>query len=795
MEKSACGIVSYAGLAWETLLSRAKVLFAQSKLPVPRRFDSFLPLFPLELIQNMDYLGLPDARNPRVGPSGFSIDPTEYHRKLYAQLPSLYAEDNYLRNFDYEGRYTGQGAFTVDRAWADRFPQYAPFLGERLAIYLIGGGFQAVAVPESVYPRGGGVLAAAEAALEITQHVELFNQYARARVATGDPYDAERFQTEFLHATGLTVTTVTQAQIERALQDLSIIKSLHNEDAGVGLYTENARRAERVFQYVPMRYACDLFAEEAVDKHTARLAQPCEPASDFVSDLWIPYQDLSAYLDRQTMALDMRSLCEGYQIAPRYDPETGGGRYPSAIRVATVRDRALRLLVGEVLNNPAYGDGMSPQGTIGRQAYIADSREMIRQRKLTLEDTELTTQNLTLPPEAYRKRLALAILQEHKGRLVDAMYRRETALGQIDAQSPVYRKACELLNERVERLTQIVRREGAQSGMSQMSGYDADLDYLRRKQLDREGEPEETPGAKRIAFARDPQREQSIESGYAMRSSLIRMLYRHAALPEPPTERTLGADDSEDDLAREPLAAQAQPGPPAPAAAGKPGDSPAAPRADTAASAPEASAEPRERQALPPRAPDDARRAAREGAKPETPSADGLAPSDPHRHANGAGPNTSGINPNLGEHDAADPTGHGEEIITQESGPAGHGEVDNVKESDPAGFHGAGEPPIHENVKASPYRSGDTPVNPERAPGEGFAPGEAEVPPGNSAGYPAGNAQGSSAVRFEPPGHPSATGRAETAVLPTGGGAIPPQRGLDAQPLDSQPLEPFSAHP
>lgn len=550
MEKNTCGIVSYAGLSRETLISRGKAIFAQAQPPVPKRFEAFLPLFPLELIQNMGYVGTGESRGQRASHFGFSIDPTEYHRKLYAQLPELYADDNYLRNFDYEGHFSGRGVFTVDRVWADHFPQYQAFLGEKLMIHLIGGGCQAVAVPESVYPRGGGVLRAAEEALEITQRAELFVQYARARISAGDAYDADAFTLEYLHTTGLTVVSFTQAELSRVLQDLSIANSVQNDTVNVGLYTENARRAERVNQYVPMRYACDLFTAEAVDKHTVRLVQLCNADSDYISDLWIPYQGMNAYLDRRTQTLDVRRLCEGYQIAPRYDAETGGGRYPDAARVVMVRDRDLQVMVGEVINNPAYGDGMGPQGIIGRQVYIADSREMIRQRKLTLEELPLTCDDLTLPPAEYRRGLMLAVLQEHKGRLVDAMYRRETVLSQINLDTPAYEKACELLNDRVERIAAVVRQEASHSGMSQMSGYDADIDYLRRMQRDREGEPEEAakPTGKPIAFARDMQREQSIESGYAMRAGLIRMAYADAALPDAPPEPDIPREPERPDI-------------------------------------------------------------------------------------------------------------------------------------------------------------------------------------------------------------------------------------------------------
>ena len=536
MDKNACGIISYAGLNKAELIAAAKAAFAQAQPPVPQRFDAFLPLFPVELIINMAYIGDGETRGAKVAPSGFSIDPTEYHQKLYTLLPALYTGDNYSRNFDYEGHFVGRGVFAVDTAWVDHFPQYQPFFGEKLTIYLIGGGSQAVAVPQSVYPRGGGVLTRQEQMMHVTQRVALFMQYVKARISAGDTYEAELFAADYLRAAKTPPFVLTQKEIGRILQDMAIVKGLQNENAAGGLYTDNARAARRVFQYMPMRYACDLFTQEAVDKHTARLAQLYDPEMDFVSDLWIPWQDLSAYINKTTMTLDVGALCQGYQIAPRYDAETFGGRYPSAVRVAVVRDRERMLMTGEVINNPAYGDGMGPKGLIGKQVYLADSREMIRQRKLVLEETKLTTQNTTLPPAAYRKALALAILQEHKGRLVDAMYRRETALSQMTPDSSVYHKASQLLGDRVDRLSEIVTRESRQSGRGQMSGYDADIDYLRRMQKEREAAPtgDEPETGKPIAFARDAQREQSIESGYAMRASLIRLPYAQAALPEPP---------------------------------------------------------------------------------------------------------------------------------------------------------------------------------------------------------------------------------------------------------------------
>ena len=165
------GIVSYAGLADDVLLSCADALYAD--VEIPARYRSLLAVFPAEMIQNMEYAGKPAGLRKRVAPSGFSMDPAEYHHKMYLEHPSLYAGDNFSRNFDYEGNYQGDSVFTVDHVWAEQFPQYAPFLGERLVIHMIGKGCQAVAVPESIKLRSG-FLDAAEEQLEITAQAQSF---------------------------------------------------------------------------------------------------------------------------------------------------------------------------------------------------------------------------------------------------------------------------------------------------------------------------------------------------------------------------------------------------------------------------------------------------------------------------------------------------------------------------------------------------------------------------------------------------------------------------------------------
>ena len=84
------GIISYAGLEEGALWASAKRMFAQSDESVPDRFRFFLPIFPIELVQNMSYVGRRERNLAKVSPAGFSTDPDEYHRLLCAEIPDLY---------------------------------------------------------------------------------------------------------------------------------------------------------------------------------------------------------------------------------------------------------------------------------------------------------------------------------------------------------------------------------------------------------------------------------------------------------------------------------------------------------------------------------------------------------------------------------------------------------------------------------------------------------------------------------------------------------------------------------
>lgn len=489
-------IISYAGLDGNALWSQAARLFAHDE-ELPKRFRTFLPLFPLELIVDMPYEG-----------GRFVSDAQNYHQVLSERLPMIYAGENRLRCFDQEGNFIG-GPVTIDQAWARVFPQYQPFVSDRLCIYRIGGGHQAVALPESLYPRAAAMLEKAERVMGVTQRCRHYSQWLAERLEAGDPYDADFLEESYLAQHRLTPVCIRQRELGRVLQEISLMRDWHlNQTSPSEWYTENARQSEHIPQYVPFSCACDCFDLQCVTRDTARLVQLHFQDDRIPGDLWMPYQDVSEYIDKRRMTLDVRTLCEGFQIAPACDSENRGGVYPDQVRVVVVRDRNLPLMVAETLNNPAYGSGMNPCGTLNRLVYLPNSAALLEKGQLGEESHQISCKNNRVSEEEYLHMRMLAEWQEHKGRLIDAMYRRESALGQTYYGTRSYDRARDLLDSQVERLTRMVAEEP--SGHGQRSGYDADIEYLRRK--------EEARAAADASFRYDFQRERCIESGYAMRS-------------------------------------------------------------------------------------------------------------------------------------------------------------------------------------------------------------------------------------------------------------------------------------
>jgi len=484
------GIISYAGLDEHALWEGARRIFALSETAPPERFASFLPLFPSELIVHMRYLGR----------GRFSCAASEYHQKLHAEMPGLYTGANALRCLDREDHFRKNAAVTVDAAWAEQFPQYRPFLGERLHIHLIGGGHQAVAVPESIFPRGGGVLAGAERELGVTARCRHYTQWLCARLDAGAAYDPARLEESYLAETGLASVCIQQAQLTRAIAETAVMRGLQDEPSA-------AEALPPVRQYVPFRYAADVFEEMPVSRQTTRLMQLYFSGERFLGDLWLPWEAASQYIHKRRGVLDVRALCEGFQIAPALDPDTRGGCYPDRVRLVSVRDRNLRMLVADARSNTAYGSGLSPQGGPNRLVFLMDSQQLIRDKRLSEEPCPVTCINTRVEEADYLRMLQLAQWQEYRGRLIDAMRQRERALAQLTPGTPAYDHALEMADEKVRRLEERLKGAPEHSGGS----YDEDLAYLRRMARCR---------VEQLPFDRDEARERSLETGAAMRLTM-----------------------------------------------------------------------------------------------------------------------------------------------------------------------------------------------------------------------------------------------------------------------------------
>ncbi len=537
MDRKPQGVISYAGLDVTALLAGARLMFTGDGSGEGGRFASLMPLFPAELILSMPFVGVAQQGAP-VAPGGFSIDPAEYHCMLRQQMPRLYTGDNLTRNMDGEGNFHGHGVVTVDEAWTTRFPQYQPYAGERLCIYPLGGGAQCAAVPESLYPKAAGLLRRAETALGITHRCHDYAHYVYQRIRAGEAFDADLFETEYLTLRSLTPVCLFQKDLGRMMQDTSMLKTMREGGESEGLYTEDAKRAEHIRQYVPGLYASDVFEDLPITRRSARLLQPVWE-DGFVSDWWICAQDAAVYAAQGRQALDMAALCQGFQLAPAYDPQSRGGRYADRVRVVAVRDKELRLRTADTLNNPAYGSGMSPLGTINKLVYLPGSRELLRQGKLEEEETHYLCENTAVSPEAYRQMTAAALLQETKGRLVDALYRRESVLGEAQELSPDYEQLRAMMNQPVDTLEKSL----SQTEKTALSGYDADLDYLRRMGMEREWKP--LPNKRKtFRFAPDALRQASIESGFAMRGVCLRYGWQELAVGENVPAEAAGAADA-----------------------------------------------------------------------------------------------------------------------------------------------------------------------------------------------------------------------------------------------------------
>jgi hypothetical protein len=104
-------------------------------------------------------------------------------------------------------------------------------LGDKLTLHMIGGGHQAVAVPESIFPRYGGVLRRIEQELCVSESSQRYAAFLRERVAPGTAYDSEKLEAEYLRQTGLNALRLRQKELQSIVQEAAILRELETPDA------------------------------------------------------------------------------------------------------------------------------------------------------------------------------------------------------------------------------------------------------------------------------------------------------------------------------------------------------------------------------------------------------------------------------------------------------------------------------------------------------------------------------------------------------------------------------------
>ncbi len=512
------GIIAYAGQSGDVLLAKARALLDQYQDHIPKAYAFWLPVFPTELIVNMDYIG--DGR--------FAITPQAYHQRLSLRSPSLYVGDNLARCLDAKGQALPNALMLVDTTFCLAFSQYEPFLGDQLILYPIGESGQATLLPERLYPRYAFYLRFLEKELGIVDRAKDYRRYIIERIHQGDSYDAIRFARRYLQEENLTPCTITQSALGRVMQGHSLLHSLTHPTHALDFFTSYAKKAQQIPQYEPSLRACDTFEVKKISRTTARLLQLSFHESDPISPFWLPYDEATQYIDPKHMILDTTALCQAFQLAPCYDPTTNTALYPSIARVVVIRDATLPLMVASTLNNPAYGHGTYQNGKRHTLIYLSCIDQLLKKRKIIEETPSFHTQNSPISSTVYAQMLTSTYLQELKGNLIDAMYCRHCALSQIKLGTAQYQFAKTTFTKRVTEIKEQLTQTSATIAPLPLSGYDADIDYLTRMWHNQEdGQYCKDMPSPTLPFATDVLRTMSIECGYAMRNCFLET-YRQA---------------------------------------------------------------------------------------------------------------------------------------------------------------------------------------------------------------------------------------------------------------------------
>ncbi len=456
--------------------------------PGAHRLVTYLPIHPEELIVDMNFVGKGSGPKNSLG---WEESADRYFQALYERDPELFTgEANRAAVVGGKVR----GAVFVDEQWAQKYPQYRPFLGEQLQHHHIGQDGQAVALPAPIH-YAYGVIHSEEKQMGVTDSALAYTRYVRERVEGGEAYESGKFQRDYLAARGLAPTRTPQRLIEGAMEthmaeiDLkrltesqrqALLESMRRDPPTLGERAPESAR-EILLRHPQCgwgRYTADYgwTEPEPLEKGT-RLIQLCSLKDGAKGDYFVLEEDAvkRGLYDPATKTVDARAFSQAAQIAPYTGVDLNTSYMPDA-RIVTVNSAEVQAIRAPAVNNTAYGvprDGEAPL----TQILIPDSQEQERSGRL-METEVLGTQNRALTDEEAAARFKGAEIQEQYDQLLVRMHERSLAEGQGKPATAEERSRADSRDFNIDQAGASLKEAG---GSAPNPDTLRNIDYLRAK--------------------------------------------------------------------------------------------------------------------------------------------------------------------------------------------------------------------------------------------------------------------------------------------------------------------------
>ncbi|MBU3157549.1 hypothetical protein LL037_16520 [Clostridium estertheticum] len=143
-----------------------------------------------ELIVNMEFIGQENNGKSNVNNCGWKRDSRYYFKQLLNRHPEYFSEEN---------KWSLEDGISplCDKVFIDYFPEYKPFLGDKLIHHHIGEDGQSVALPAGLH-IGYGIVHNVEKELGITKNAHDFSDLVQCKYSSSEKFDWEKDADEIM---------------------------------------------------------------------------------------------------------------------------------------------------------------------------------------------------------------------------------------------------------------------------------------------------------------------------------------------------------------------------------------------------------------------------------------------------------------------------------------------------------------------------------------------------------------------------------------------------------------------